>query len=50
MTDPSSAAYRPVVPMDAKFRRAFEPLLLTDGEERLREELSQRGSMPAHSG
>jgi len=37
LTDGLSASYRPVMPLKAQFESAFEPLLLTDGEGRLRD-------------
>lgn len=37
MTDGLSAAYRPVMRMEERFLPEFEPLVLTDGEGRLRE-------------
>jgi len=45
LTDGLSAAYRPVMRMDARFRGEFEPLVLTDGEGKLRGVLEQRDSV-----
>jgi len=42
MTDGLGAAYRPAVRMEARFLPEFEPLLLTDGEGRLRAEFARQ--------
>lgn len=47
MTDGLGAAYRPVMPMQERFLPEFEPLLLTDGEGRLRQGLEEERSLRA---